>query len=250
MMFDLPPDPPKFWLPPKPAIIRPAPPTVDAMLVASQLAGFGDRRRGSGPATVTYVTTIDDTSDATTYTFASANIGGPGLIVVGFQWEATASRSLSSATIGGNAASIIQNGGGVEAGAALFALRVAAGATATIAATLSGGAIRSSIGIWNVNGQQSDTPTASGQSASNSSTTSRQVDLNVLSGGVAIAMLGLNAPSAVTWTGATKRFDAAVETNSQKSGADYANAGADEAAHSIIASFSSTNGGLCAASWR
>lgn len=203
------------------------------------------------PAQITYVTTIDNNGDLSVYDFADANIGGPGLIVVGFQWEATANRSLSSAMIGGAAASVIQNGGGVEATAALFALRVAAGTTASLQATLTGSAIRSSASIWRITNNLSDTPTASNQSATNSAVTSRQVDLNILKGGVAVAALGLNAPSPVTWTGATERFDAAVETNSQKSGADYRNTtGADEAVHSIIASFSSTNGGMSAASWR
>jgi len=214
--------------------------------------GWKELLGGAAPATVTYVTTIDDGNGATTYTFTNANIGAAAtdrLVVGALSWEATANRSLVSATIGGNAASVIVNGGGVETSAAIFALRVAAGATATIVATLSGAALRAAIGIWNVNGQISDTPTAFGQSASNSSVTSHQTDINVLSGGVAIAALGLNAPNAVTWTGATERYDATYDANSRKSGADYSNAGADEP-HSIIAAFSATNGGLAAASWR
>lgn len=249
MIFDLPPDPPKFWLPPKPAIIRPATPE----LLARQPLVKARRRASGAPPTVTYITELSNTSGLTTYTFTDTDIGTPAfdrLVVVGVTWETTASRALASGTIGGNAAALIVTGN-ANAAAGIFALRVPSAATATITATLSASVLRASIGVWTITGQLSDTPTAFDESSSNVATTSSQVDLNVITGGVAVAMLGLNAAgAAVTWTGATERFDADYGGSSRKSGADYSNVGATETPHSIIASYASTTGGLAAASWR
>jgi len=65
MFFDLPPDPPKFWLPPKPAIIRPAP---DLAITPKRLMLSRTRRRAAGALE------IFDPPGSVSYTSAGAAI--------------------------------------------------------------------------------------------------------------------------------------------------------------------------------
>ncbi len=71
MIFDLPPDPPKFWLP-KPAIIRPA-----TDLVRPQgLIKARRRSVGSPPATIAFLSPLrGNSSNLTTYNFTAHNLG-------------------------------------------------------------------------------------------------------------------------------------------------------------------------------
>jgi hypothetical protein len=80
--------------------------------MATQLIGFGVAAAGGGPAATTYVGTTNDSSTTTsTFTFSGQSFGSSSnadrVVVVGYAGRDTAaSRTLSSATIGGISATI------------------------------------------------------------------------------------------------------------------------------------------------
>lgn len=209
------------------------------------------------PAVPTFIGVTDDTSDASTYTFTGAAIGVAAtdrLVVVGIGASAGGARSVSSVTIGGVTAALINTSTlSADGIAAIACLRVAAGTTANIVVNFSGGCTSCSIGVWNINGQQSDTPVANLNSNSASSDNGKNVNIAVKDKGCAIGVSAKGFQNdGYTWTGASERYDAALDAFRRKSGADYTNSsGADEASHNVTTAFSSSSAGaLALASWR
>lgn len=176
----------------------------------------------TGP-TISYIGLVDDISSQSSYTFNTTAIGGAGLIVVAVQTEASASsRPLTSVTINGTTASIVQNiNQGVCVGA-IVQLVVASGSTADIVVNFSSAQVRCRIAVWRITNYNSSTAVTSSNSSA-ASGTGLTVTLNSLTASnVVIAGYTIGTQSLpVTWTNATERYDSNIGgANTGASGAD------------------------------
>lgn len=208
---------------------------------------------------LSYTTSVTDVTDLTTYTFSSVDIGAAAddrLVIVSVHVESgvLGARTIQSASIGGNAASIAIEGtesgsGGVTT--AIIYRRVTTGTTADISVTLSGSAVRMAIGVWRMTGQLTDAP-QSATSTSAVSGTGLSVNVTVPANGGAIAAQtnGLE-DTVMTWTGVTERYDMAVSPEfTHVSGGDHTTS-ARESGYTISTSHANSTQEivLVAASW-
>lgn len=207
-------------------------------------------------ATVSKTDNAVDTTDASTYTFATKSIGAVGsnrLIVVGVSGaNATAGRTISAFTIGGVAATQLlfkqTSGGGAFVDVGLYALLVAAGATASVVVTWSAAQLRCGIGIWAAYNILNDTALATAFD----STSSLSTTLSIPAAGIAVGYAGATGASAptYTWAGLTETFDETVEPNSTHTGANL-NAPMIQTGLTVTATPSAyTAGSILMAAWR
>jgi hypothetical protein len=195
--------PPKLWLPPKPAIIRPC-----------------DRSHASFPGTfpmaiftansVSVVNTDSavDNSDLTTYTFTSRALGAVRAnrrIVVGVH-HANAI-AVSSMTIGGISASQLV----IDAGtlASLWSAFVPTGTTGNIAITFASGQNNCGIGVWAVYDSASS---AFHTAADSGSADPVSVNINVPYRGAVVAYSRCTTSGTYAWTNLTKNFQVDGDT--------------------------------------
>lgn len=154
----------------------------------------------------------------TTYTFASQAIGTAFVgrrIVVGVGAINAASRTISSVTIGGIAATQVAfvegSGGGAFVPSGLFIAQVDTGTTASVVVTYSAAANRCGIGVFALSNMTTNTASDSGTSTANPETKT----LAVPSGGVAIGYAAVFQSAGTPtfgWSGVTERFDQILET--------------------------------------
>ena len=234
-------DHPPLWLPPKPAIIRPADDSIlrpsyfaasiprhGRRQIIADLVAQGRLTREQGkralvvgysrasaiaPKVLTWQTSASDSSTQSTYTFTSQAIGTAATdryVIVAINVGAASARTWSSGTIGGVTAALVSDGthtatltNGASTAFIIIAL-VPTGTTATIAYTLSGNGARSGIGVWSATGLVSATANHVQTSTANPGTDT----LNVLAGGFAIGTAGNDNAGTTTWTNMTKRYDA------------------------------------------
>jgi hypothetical protein len=184
-------------------------------------------------ASVTYITHLEDTSNATTYTFSGADIGAEAadrIVVVGVGTETTGgTATVSSVTIGGDAASVaVENGGFNRTFAGLYYLEVPTGTTADIVVSFSTASEqRCVIGIWNINGASSATPYDTDIASNNTgaSTTTTLDDLNFDDNSVGICVVAFGEAGSFAWTNASERYDTQTsEGLHSESGADLTQA--------------------------
>ena len=154
--------------------------------------------------------------------------------------------TISSVTIGGNAATKVLNLADAEGEAAIFMLLVTSGTTADIVVDLSTSAT-CSIGVWTVNGLVSTTPTDSFTSTSDPG--SGVIDVTAGGFVIGIAYDAVNAPN-ITWSEVTERYEHAPGGVRCMSGADksYAAAQTNLAVSADYASASSPR--TLVGSWR
>jgi hypothetical protein len=137
------------------------------MLRATQLIGFAAKRT---LPTINYVIKSFDTTNASSYSYSSLSIGAASsdrlviAVMTNHNGSSTAVRTLSSCTIGGISATVAGTGGegvagGSSVGWGVAHLLVAAGTTATIDFTLSGGASNCLCSVYTVTGWTSQAPT-------------------------------------------------------------------------------------------
>lgn len=137
-------------------------------------------------------------------------------VVVAVHWgEGTIHRSLSSATIGGVAATIhVQRGhtGGVTGlGSAIISAAVPTGATGTVDLTFAGAITDCSIGVYRLTGMNSS-PTDTGSDQTTVTTGTLSVTVTVPTAGIVIAAYTGSTNTVgtgVTFGNATERYDAA-----------------------------------------
>lgn len=185
--------------------------------------------------------------DTTTFTFTSKAIGTADptrLVIVGLSYIDTAART-ATVTVGGTSATEIAacanrttSGGSTEVEVRFFAVSVATGTTANIVVTISGAGARGCyIGVWAAYDLLSTTAVAT--STSTSGTSSISLNLNVSDSGLVFGYTFFNA--AVTWTGLTEDFDAAI-AGLRHSGASY-NAGAAESPRTVSCAYTGAGSG-------
>jgi hypothetical protein len=185
------------------------------MFAGTHLIGFA---AGGSAATRTFLQK-ETTQVATqsTYTFTNANIGaeaGDRYVVVVFGTHGLAGRTVSSITIGGNAATIHANSthnipGNSTHIAVIAGLLVPSGTTATMVINLSGTAARCWCFVYALHGLASTTQTAAateGQNAGAGDTISDTIDIP--SAGILITAITSGATLGThSWSGATEDSD-------------------------------------------
>lgn len=206
---------------------------------------------------LTFRQSANDTADAASYSFSSQAIGTAAsdrLVIVAVHWDASSSRTISSATIGGVAATVaVQkiNSGATPTGVGLIYAAVPTGTTATVAVTMSGGVVRMGIGLWTLTGHLSNTPTTTNSSENASSGTSLSASVTPSAGGVVVAAFSANNGGInVAWTNVTECYDDNLEAGgTEASGADVSAAAGT--AVSCAAAYSAGGGEVIAvAAWR
>ena len=246
-------DVPKLWLPPRPAIIRPARelwrPPVRLRFEKAFMPGITPVIAGGGAAkSISFIDTAILTTNLTTYSFTGLDFGAAqgDRYIIGVAVSGTAERSISSATIGGVAARVVvsaSGGGAVDRNAGIVIANVPTGATGTIAVTWSSGCAHCAIGWWRATGLLSEVEHHFGSSVADPGVAT----INTLAGGIAVAGMISTSGGTFSWTGASERYDQAIgENSSVHSGAD-----ADGSAVQIAADDSSSNTAraFVAASW-
>lgn len=160
-----------------------------------------------------FLQATNDTSDSTTYTFASQNLGTAAtdrVIVVGIgARKAGAATTISSVTIGGVSATIIQvsNSDTNSDIAGIAYATVPTGTTGDIVVTFGSGMVRCAIQAYRAVGLASTTPYDSGTSTASDPTFNLDIPV-----GFAVATALSNSESSCTWTGLTEDHDNTLET--------------------------------------
>jgi hypothetical protein len=175
---------------------------------------------------IDYITFTSNTASLTTYTFNDVPIGGDGLIAITIHSEAGVNRTITSATINGNAATIAsQITQGPSAlqftNTGVIYLRVNSGTTANISVTFSGLVARMGIGVWRIQNNISDTPiqTQTSSLLTGTGLTITFTGLTTYSLGVCGQTNGIANP--MLWTNATENYDVQLATLSEMSGANF-----------------------------
>jgi hypothetical protein len=176
--------------------------------------------------TIDYITFTSNTNTLTTYTFNDVPIGGDGLIAVVVHSESSNNRTIASATINGNAATIAsQITQGPSAlqftNTGVIYLRVTSGTTADISVTFSGAVTRMGMGVWRIQNNNSDTPvqTQTASLLTGTGLTITFTGLTTYSLGVFGQTNGIANP--MTWTNATENYDVQLASLTEMSGANF-----------------------------
>ncbi len=147
--------------------------------------------------------TFSDTTDTNTYTFTSKSIGTANSarqVLICFGWASTSLRSVTSVTVGGNAATLVSaTTTGTTGGAAIYRIPVAAGTTATVVITMTSTITRISGGIYDTRPRSSNVPIDSGSNVI-AATSVTAADIEVRAGGFLVCAglaLATGAMSAV-----------------------------------------------------
>jgi hypothetical protein len=273
--IDLPPQ--QLWLPPRPAIIRPAPAELllppherDPRFEAFTRSGTRHRgvRRRSGAALVTYIGSTSTTTNSVGYTFNGQGIGVASadrhvIVCCGGRQSATSgSQEWSSCTIGGVSATRVASRSTPSSSAdnyqplAIFILLVTSGTSADISVTHAVALRNCAIAIFTATGLQSATPTATLTPAPGTGSGAATGTIDVQAGGALIAVHGpvdTSGTSATTWTGVTEDTDFTVESGDETTfSAAHDNFAAAESARTITASYGSAMQGnaMCVAAFR
>lgn len=201
----------------------PAGPTLS--LTANQTATLGS------PATFTDAAIGSAAADRlVVVTALGHNVGG-------------SNRTITSVTIGGNAATVHEQIQSVGLSAGVASLVVTTGTTATIVVTWSGALTDTRIVVYTITGLTSTTPHDTGDAAGDT------MALDIPAGGVAIGIAGEKNGTLgdITWTGLTE--DTEVTSGSCRIGTASQTGMSLETARTISATSSATNEAVVAVSW-
>lgn len=224
------------------------------MLILNELVGFGV---GGGQTSITFLQANELTTDLTTYTFSSQNLGTAAAnryIIIGATGVHNAARTLNSVTVGGVSATQIQNIALSNPRiAAIFVAAVPTGTTGDIVLTFSSGMSRVAYGAWAL---YTDTPATTAFDSANDTTYSSglSISLDVPVGGYAVGVLVNGAASGThgtTWTNLSEQYDT---TSSETSLQGYSGAHAAYTSSPLSISATTSNGsdgntGMVAASF-
>jgi hypothetical protein len=231
MLFDLPPDPPKLWIPPKPAIIRQV--TPDLLVPRCEPLSRLRRRAAGGlpDPTIAFLQFAGSASDLTTYTFAAQNIGTPGgnrhIGVVADGAVGFVARTISTLTVDGVSLTFARrlqgtgNNGLIEI---WFGAVSTANSTGDVVVTYSAGMTSCRIGLFECHNILSATATATDTELNDNNS----LDASVEAGGIGIsgAATGINSTFNWSGTGVTDHGDQQTDTVTlSAASASYVSAG-------------------------
>lgn len=171
--------------------------------------GFMRGGAAAGGPSCSYIGRNASSANQSSYSFPGQSIGpSAGLIVVAALSDSN-SNAFNSLTIGGVAATLLTSTTGSFA-AALYALSVAAGGTATINVALAGTANNLDIEVFSLTGLSSTTPTDA--DAARASDGPISVGLTTSAGGCVLAASAWGHAAGTTWSGGvTEDADSIVE---------------------------------------
>lgn len=181
----------------------------------------------TGP-TKSFQGAINSSADGTSHTFSAFSLGAAAadrLILVGFGTRRGAATAISSVTIGGVTATLIQtqrSDSGVVVNVCLAYAVVPTGTTGDIVINWSATATRVRGGVWRAVGLNSSTPIDTGTSTATPPTDTLNTDDDGFAFGVVAAGVSSGAGGSVAWTNLSEDFDAVQESNVVVSGASSA----------------------------
>lgn len=203
---------------------------------------------GGAAASITFLQcSAEDVSNATTYTFASQNVG----VASADRWNLISVHSVDSATVygvnsvtvaGDSATEVIDFDGVTARNMALYMFNNVSGTSEDIVVTHSEAATSSQVCLWQINNITSGTAVASAAAAA---TGAIDASINVSAFGVAAGGCVTVASPSYTVTGLTERYDPGLGSEQGVYAADYTNAGTADSPLSIVFTASS-GGGTCA----
>ena len=223
------------------------------MLTLTHLAGFG-AGGSTGPLAMAYGGAGVQTADGSTMTVSGLSIGAADdsrRVIAAIAWNAGSNQTVSSATIGGVAATIVVQAMSTtgSAGSALLIASVPSGTTADVAVTFSGSVSRMSAATYRVVNLNSATAYAT---ANDTEAASGEVtgSLNVPAGGFVVAVASTSDGASWSWTaGPTEDSDQYTEASLAGSSASASYASAQTPLTVTATCASGTRASLVAASW-
>lgn len=164
---------------------------------------------------LTFLTTVTSTADTNTYTFSSVSLGTAQadryIIVTACSRKAGATFTLSGITIGGVSATIVRQVTRTVTNSnsqAIVIANVPTGTTGDIVVTWSTTVLRCAVGVWSATNLAS----ATAHDSATSTATAPTYNIDVPAGGFVIAAALTAAATTTTWTEATEKFDATLES--------------------------------------
>jgi len=196
------------------------------MLTITNLSGFSS---GANRPVLTFRFGSDVGSGLSTWTYTSVSIGAASfdrVVIVAFVGRDLSTNFVTSATIGGSAATIAFATNTNSFGSIMY-LPVTSGTTADIVVNLgSGTSSGGAVYVWTLTGASSSTPSYTGSNTALSGVGS--VSLTPASGSapifVAAAWGGSNATANISWTNATSD-EANTSAEGGSSGANFSASG-------------------------
>lgn len=171
-------------------------------------------------ATFAYAQSASSTSDLTTYTFSSQNLGAAAsdrYVIVGIHSRDSGAHAFTGVTVQGITATYVVQASNNASGGSLTGLYIVAvptGTTGDVVVTLDNAAVGCGISLWRATGLASATPVDSDSStASNPTATINTED------GFAIGVANDVGLDTFSWTNLTEDYDAQIEGNSTFSSA-------------------------------
>ena len=168
---------------------------------------------------LTYQTQTTNVANLTTYVFTAQAIGTAAAdrhVIAGVRFSGNTQSTVLSATIGGVAATIVNQTTAGSNVAALIVALVTAGTTADISVTIASSALRAGCGVWSAVGLRN----AAAHTSVASIATTAIGTLSVVPDGFIVAIASENAASTYSWAGVTERFDQTDAESASSSGAD------------------------------
>lgn len=206
------------------------------MLVLNHLHGFGVKRRTASatPFSFTYLTSAQDTANATTYNgagYQGLSFGtedSTRIICIGIAGIATSApnSAISSVTIGGVSATQYASSAGLSGGGVFefWYAAVPTGTTGDVSVTYGEGQQRSVIHLWAVYATTGAPTDGDWVNAGGANSVSLST-VTVPSGGCGMWHGFVGNTGGITWTNADERYDAAWEASNQAGAADTSTAG-------------------------
>jgi len=170
-----------------------------------------------------YLNRYIQTTNTTTYTFASCDIGTASAdrrVIVGAHMYGGTSRTLTSATIAGITATELTSDASSTSNTLLLIAAVPTGTTGDIVLTWSGSCAGSGVSVWYATGLSSDTPVAAARGGITSPVSSGS--LSTVDGGFVVAAATCRYNDGTlrthTWTNVTEQFDVEIENTGTDGG--------------------------------
>lgn len=219
----------------------------------NELTGFW--AGGASPPVVTKTDSASDTT-ATTFTFSSMSIGtatADRWVVVCVSTSASANRSITGITIGGNSTDTIgYTGLGSATGSAIAmsTAPVTSGTTTTVVVTMANSTEACGITVYTITGLRSNTPVDS-TTGNGTATNVTNTGIAVSAGGCVIMTVNHANTNAVTWTTLTEDTDFTFRAGSANHSTGSGQALSASASFTGNAAWSgSVAYRYCIASWR
>lgn len=232
--------PPPIWMPPKPAIIKPAP----VIRKASFLPGMFPAAvvAGGTPAFVVPTDHRANNNGANNYNFSSVDFGDEHpsrRIIVAVTTSSGLGSNLTTCAIAGSSATEVTDATPVH----IFIRHVPTGATGTVSLSYSGAqASGTAIRVWSAYGLRSELPVDVKQATLNVGVAGADLSCNTRSGGIVVAAAGRGANgTGQTWVGVTEDAEQTSSISNTPRSFAHANVKSGERPRTVTVTSSNTS---------